>query len=222
LAVSFAVDGASSSVCSISGATVSFIGAGTCTIDANQAGDSNYNAAAQAQQSFAVSAAPVLIPTLTPTLVPDSGFSFSGNPTVNQKTGAITFTMSVGDPGTFGWLLTFQNGKFGVFASRKTKCKAGLVTLKGKCRPAKVVFGKGSQAVVSAGAVSFNVKPSASALRALRNALKRKQGLPVTVTLTFQSSRGGSPVSHIQSIIVKVKSRKKVRHESGKSHGSKK
>jgi len=39
--------------------------------------------------------------------------------------------------------------------------------------------------------------------------VKRKQGLPVTVTLTFQSSRGGSPVSHTQSITVKLKSKKK-------------
>ena len=42
------------SVCTISGSTVSFIGAGTCVIDANQAGNGNYNAAPQAQQSFAV------------------------------------------------------------------------------------------------------------------------------------------------------------------------
>ena len=33
---------------------MTFIGAGTCVIDANQAGSSNYNAAPQAQQSFAV------------------------------------------------------------------------------------------------------------------------------------------------------------------------
>ena len=33
---------------------MSFIGAGTCVIDANQAGNANYNAAPQAQQSFAV------------------------------------------------------------------------------------------------------------------------------------------------------------------------
>jgi hypothetical protein len=123
---------------------------------------------------------------------------------VNPTTGAITFTVSVGDPGTFGWLLTFQNGKFGVFASRKTKCNAGLVTLKGKCRPAKVVFGKGSQAVAAAGIVSFTIKPSASGLKALRNASRRKKGLPVTATFTFQSSRGGSPVSHTQSLTLKL------------------
>src|SRR2546429_4012794 len=34
--VTFKIDPASSAVCTISGATVSFIGAGACTIDANQ------------------------------------------------------------------------------------------------------------------------------------------------------------------------------------------
>ncbi|MHB8448261.1 MAG: beta strand repeat-containing protein [Rudaea sp.] len=52
--VTFAIDVASSGVCTISGSTVSFTGTGTCTIDANQAGNTNYNAAPQAQQSFAV------------------------------------------------------------------------------------------------------------------------------------------------------------------------
>jgi len=55
LAVAFTIDATATSVCSISGSTVSFIGAGTCVIDANQAGNANYNAAPQVQQSFAVS-----------------------------------------------------------------------------------------------------------------------------------------------------------------------
>ncbi|HZP64731.1 MAG TPA: Ig-like domain repeat protein, partial [Rudaea sp.] len=54
LAVTFTIDATATSVCSISGSTVSFIGAGTCVIDANQAGNANYNAAPQVQQSFAV------------------------------------------------------------------------------------------------------------------------------------------------------------------------
>ncbi|HVT57333.1 MAG TPA: Ig-like domain-containing protein [Thermoanaerobaculia bacterium] len=54
LTVAFTIDASAASVCSISGSTVSFIGAGTCVIDANQAGDANYNAAPQVQQSFAV------------------------------------------------------------------------------------------------------------------------------------------------------------------------
>jgi Carboxypeptidase regulatory-like domain len=59
LTVSFTIDGSSSFVCSISGTTVSFIGTGTCTIDANQAGDAKYKPAPQAQQSFTVGKVPV-------------------------------------------------------------------------------------------------------------------------------------------------------------------
>ena len=54
LTVAFTADATSAAVCSIAGSTVSFIGAGTCMIDANQAGNANYNAAPQVQQSFAV------------------------------------------------------------------------------------------------------------------------------------------------------------------------
>lgn len=58
LPVSLSIDSSATSVCTISGssspATVTFIATGPCTIDANQAGDSNYNAAPQAQQSVTV------------------------------------------------------------------------------------------------------------------------------------------------------------------------
>src|SRR5262249_47660212 len=54
LPVTFTIDAAATSVCSLAGSTVSFIGVGTCVIDANQAGDATYNAAPQVQQSFAV------------------------------------------------------------------------------------------------------------------------------------------------------------------------
>jgi hypothetical protein len=55
LAVSLSIDGTSSTVCQIDGgAHVSFIGVGTCVVDADQGGSANYNAAPQKQQSFAV------------------------------------------------------------------------------------------------------------------------------------------------------------------------
>jgi len=41
-------------VCSIAGSTVSFNLTGTCVINANQAGNGNYLAAGQVQQSFSV------------------------------------------------------------------------------------------------------------------------------------------------------------------------
>ena len=45
---------ATSSVCTVSGSTVSFVGAGTCTLDANQAGNSDYTPAPTATQRFTV------------------------------------------------------------------------------------------------------------------------------------------------------------------------
>jgi len=52
--VTFTTDPSSALVCSINGATVSLIGPGTCTIDANQEGNGNYQASPQVQQSFTV------------------------------------------------------------------------------------------------------------------------------------------------------------------------
>ena len=54
--VAFSIDSASSSVCSISGSTVTFKSPGTCVIDANQAGGAGYQAAPLAQQIVRVGA----------------------------------------------------------------------------------------------------------------------------------------------------------------------
>ena len=54
LAAALTIDASATSVCSISAGVVTFIAAGTCVIDANQAGNANWNAATQAQQSFTV------------------------------------------------------------------------------------------------------------------------------------------------------------------------
>jgi hypothetical protein len=52
--VTFAVDALSTAVCAIAGTTVSFLGAGSCILDANQAGNDRYAPAPQVQQSFTV------------------------------------------------------------------------------------------------------------------------------------------------------------------------
>jgi len=55
LIVTITVDATSSSgVCSISGGVVSFNAIGTCILDANQAGNANYNAATQVQQIMTI------------------------------------------------------------------------------------------------------------------------------------------------------------------------
>jgi len=204
LAVSFS--SGTPSVCSLAGATVNFVGAGTCTIDANQPGDAQYSAAPEVQQSFTVLAtragSPMLAPTFT--AVPSSNFSSLGA-SFNQRSGAITFTEALSGPGRFSWLLTFRNGRFGVFSARVEKCKQGQVRLTGRCRPSFIVFAEGSRAVAGAGSVSVTVKPTASGLSALENALRHKQSLPLTVTLSFRSSLGGGSVSRTQSLTVRLK-----------------
>ena len=52
-------------VCTLTGNTVTFIATGTCIINANQAGDANWNAAAQVQQSIAVGAAQTVTASLS-------------------------------------------------------------------------------------------------------------------------------------------------------------
>jgi len=64
--VTFSIPSSSGAACSISGATVTFSGAGTCTINANQAGNTIYSAAPQVQQSFSIATAtPTVINVLT-------------------------------------------------------------------------------------------------------------------------------------------------------------
>src|SRR4029078_9927121 len=54
LAVVFPLASARAGVCSLFGATVSRVGVGTCTINANQTGNASYLPALQVQQSFTV------------------------------------------------------------------------------------------------------------------------------------------------------------------------
>ena len=56
------IDATSTSGCTIAGSTVSYgSGAGTCIVDANQAGNTNYSAAAQVQQTFTIGKAALTI-----------------------------------------------------------------------------------------------------------------------------------------------------------------
>ena len=57
LTVAFSADPDTSSVCTVSGTTVTMVTGGTCRINANQAGDTSFAPATQVQQSFTVSRA---------------------------------------------------------------------------------------------------------------------------------------------------------------------
>jgi hypothetical protein len=69
LNVSFSLDAASTG-CALAGAAVTFTGPGTCVINADQAGDANWTAAARVQQSFAVTAAAPIAANVTGVAVP--------------------------------------------------------------------------------------------------------------------------------------------------------
>jgi hypothetical protein len=95
LPVALTVDASTSAVCSITGGTVSFIGAGPCTIDANQFGDDQYLAAPQVQQSFLVDRATPSIPTITN--IPAPGVAMSGGnfvPMVSTSGDGVTSVTS--------------------------------------------------------------------------------------------------------------------------------
>ena len=86
------IDAASASVCSLSGGTVSYTGAGTCTVDANQAGNATYAAATQTQQSFTVSKA-------TPTIT----WSNPASIIYGTQLGATQLNATASVPGTFSY-----------------------------------------------------------------------------------------------------------------------
>ncbi|NUT55118.1 MAG: hypothetical protein HOQ03_03935 [Thermoleophilia bacterium] len=101
LPVAFSAAASSSGVCALSGSTVSIVGAGTCTVNANQAGNGAYLAAPQVQQSFTVARASQTI-TIT-----------SSAPTVDKHSPPYTITATA----TSGLFVTFS-----IAASSSTIC----------------------------------------------------------------------------------------------------
>jgi hypothetical protein len=112
LTVSFTIDGSSTSgACSISAGVVSFAGAGTCVVDANQAGNTNWNAAPQVQQSVTVTVSkanqtitftstnpsPVTVggATYTPTATATSGLTVSFTIDGSSTSGACSISAGV-------------------------------------------------------------------------------------------------------------------------------
>jgi outer membrane protein OmpA-like peptidoglycan-associated protein len=95
-AVSFSIDPASTSGCTynaLTGVVTLSSPAGTCIIDANQAGSTGYAAASQTQQTINVAATPttpVVSPSIAPKLAPLPGqvISFTSSPPATATAGA--------------------------------------------------------------------------------------------------------------------------------------
>ena len=107
-----AFSSATTSVCTVSGTTASFIAAGTCTIDANQAGNTTYAAAPQVAQTFTVNSAgpaatasPATL-TFTAQLVGTTSGAMTVTLTNNQPTQTLHFSgasITGTDSGDFSW-----------------------------------------------------------------------------------------------------------------------
>jgi hypothetical protein len=89
------------SVCTVSGTKATFITAGTCTIDANQAGNSTYASATMVQQSFAVNASGGSL-TITTTTCPGGtqGTAYAGC-TISATGGTPPYTFSYDTSGNY-------------------------------------------------------------------------------------------------------------------------
>jgi hypothetical protein len=210
LAVSFS--SATTSVCSVQGTTVSFTLAGTCTVKASQAGSSDYEPAADVQQSFLVSATPALVaaaPTASsgafsftsataPPRTPSASFSMLGAPRVNHHSGAIAFSVLVPGTGTLSWALTFR---VGAVQGTTAGCPKGQIRLKNECRPSQLVFATGQRVADEPGTLTFTANPSRQARGALRAASARKQSLRVVVALGFHPAQGGATASQARPVL---------------------
>lgn len=90
LAVSYAVDPTSTAgVCTLSGATVTFSGVGTCVINVSQPGDSTFMAAPQVQEKIVVGAMATAVTFVPGTSPIRYGQSLRANASVTQTTGSV-------------------------------------------------------------------------------------------------------------------------------------
>jgi hypothetical protein len=97
LAVSFS--STTPAVCSVSGSSVTMLTAGTCTIQANQPGSVDYNAAPPVSQSFTINAVAPSAPTLTAATPSNGAATLSFNPPANFGGTPITGYVATCNPG---------------------------------------------------------------------------------------------------------------------------
>ena len=75
---------ATAAKCTVAETTVTFVAAGTCTINSNQAASDNYNAATQVSQSFSIAATPVISDTSASSITSTStSLNFTSSSTGN-------------------------------------------------------------------------------------------------------------------------------------------
>ncbi len=218
LPVSFS--SATPTVCTVEEQTAAFLEAGTCTIEASQPGNSDFQPAANAPQTFVVQGPPppksggegsgnagtggsgspgaassgtASFTASNPLVAPLTSFSIAAAARPDHRTGSIGFSLSLTGPGTLTWLLTFPNGSFGAVQSETGKCPKNQIALKGRCRSSRAIFARGSATVARPGTFALTARPSAVATRALQAASRQGHSLPVSAMFTFTPTHSGPP-----------------------------
>ncbi len=176
LTVSFT--SATTGVCTVSGTTVTLVTTGTCTINADQAGSSTFNAAPQVQQSFTVNAVVPGAPTIgtatagnTQASVAFSAPSSNGGATITAYNASCTSS----DGGAAG---NASNGSSPVTVNSLTNGKTYTCT----------VTATNSAGTGSASAASNSFVPKASQTITFNQPATQNFGTTPTLTATSDSS----------------------------------
>lgn len=177
LPVVLTVDASAASVCSLTASMVSFIGVGTCEIDANQSGNDTYDAAPEAQQSFAVSPATPSTPIITN--IPGSGDAIVGGsfiPTVST-TGDGTTSVTSSTP----WVCGVSSGTVNYLGA-------------GTCSLVAQVTAGTDYTAADGSPQSFDVGPEASSTSLTSSGSPSTYSQAVTFTATVSPTDGGGTV----------------------------
>ncbi len=142
LTVSFA--STTTSVCTVSGTTATFVAAGTCTIQATQAGNSTYAAATPVSQGFTVNPAPLISQTIT---FANPGTQTVGKPLTLSATASSSLTVSFASTTTS---ICTVSGTTATFAAS------------GTCTIQATQAGNGTYAAATPVPESFTVNPAPS------------------------------------------------------------
>jgi hypothetical protein len=208
------------SVCTVSGATVTIVGAGTCTIDADQAGNGSYSAAPQAHANVVVAPATLTVTAVDKVITygsPDPSFTFTyGGLVGSDGAGVIdtppTCTVSgphasvVGSPYTIAcsggvdddYTFSYVNGALTVAPATQAALSVvvGSQATYGTTSTLSATGGTGS------GAVTFSAGAS-TACSVAGTTLSITSGTGTcAVTATKAADANHSPISSVASVTV--------------------
>ena len=192
LSVAFTIASASSAVCSIDGSgLVTFIATGTCTIEANQAGNSDFNPAAQVTQVIQVGA---LNQTITFPQPANSSYGAASVLMTATASSGLAVSYAAG-PGTTG---------FGTAGAACVVSPLGAVTIVdvGTCEVIASQVGNAQYAAASDVTRAFTIAPSVPGAPHITSLSAGDQS--VTVGFTPPSFTGGAAITAYEVTAVPI------------------